>query len=260
MERGAMSQAAQRNNPVPGPAFEARCVSFSGIDGAGKSTQISALQARMEEMGLRVNVVAFWEQIAAVTGIREGAGHTLFGGEKGVGRPEAPVNRRDKNVQSWPMSCVRLGLYLLDAFSLRRVAKRALRSGDDLVIFDRHIYDELANLNLRNPLMRAFVRGLMRMVPRPQISFLLDAEPAAARARKPEYPLEFLHANRQRYLELNRLIGGMTVVAPMPIEQAKREVLRHTLAMLRSDAGRKQVQADGEPAKLDGRSTRPAAS
>jgi thymidylate kinase len=203
------------------------CVSFSGIDGAGKSTQIAALRARAEEMGLRVRLIAFWDEVAALTGVREGAGHTLFGGEKGVGTPETPVNRRDKNVQSWPMSCVRLCLYLLDAFSLRRVTKRALQPGTDLVIFDRYMYDQLANLNLRNPLMRAYVQGIMGLVPRPQVSFLLDADPAAARARKPEYPLEFLYANRQRYLDLNRLIGGMTVIAPMAIEDATREVLRH---------------------------------
>lgn len=233
------------------------CVSFSGIDGAGKSTQIAALKARVEEMGLRVRVLAFWDEIAALKQVREGAGHRIFGGEKGVGRPEAPVNRRDKNVQSRPMSCMRLGLYLLDAFSLRRATGKAVRSGHDVVIFDRHIYDELANLNLRNPLMRVFARGLMRIVPRPQISYLLDADPAAARARKPEYPLDFLHKNRQRYLELNRLIGGLTVIAPMPIAEAKREVLHHALAML--CAGEDTVPAN-ERAKLGEGFSRPAAS
>jgi thymidylate kinase len=251
-----MSQSKQRNNPV----FEAKCVSFSGIDGAGKSTQIAALEAKMREMSLEVRVLPFWDEIATLTSVREGAGHKIFGGEKGVGKPDAPVNRRDKNVQSWPMSCVRLVLYFLDAFSLRRAVKRAIRSGNDLVIFDRYIYDELANLNLRNPLMRLFVRGLMRIVPRPQISYVLDADPVAARARKPEYPLEFLHANRQRYLDLNHLIGGLTVIAPMPIEDAKREVLRHALAMMRSDGSRTRARADDETTGMDRGCTRPAAS
>lgn len=251
-----MSHMSQRKNPI----FEAKCVSFSGIDGAGKSTQIAALEAKMREMSLEVCVLPFWDRIATLKGVREGAGHTLFGGEKGVGRPEAPVNRRDKNVQSWPMSWVRLVLYSLDALALRRAMKSAVRSGNDLVIFDRYIYDELANLNLHNPLLRVFVRVLMRFVPRPQISYLLDAEPEAARARKPEYPLEFLHANRKRYLELSWLIGGMTVIAPMPKEEAQREVLRHAIAMLRSDASRRPVREKSDPPKLDERCTRPAAS
>ena len=52
-----------------------------------------------------------------LTGVREFSGHTLFKGEKGVGSPDKPVNRRDKNVRSWYMTTVRLLLYFLDAMS-----------------------------------------------------------------------------------------------------------------------------------------------
>ena len=123
------------------------------------------------------------------------------------------------------MTAIRLFLYFLDAVSMRRVVKRALRSGADFVIFDRYTYDELANLNLQNPVIRVYVRLLMTFVPRPDISYLLDAEPLQARARKPEYPLEFLHANRQSYLTLADLVGGITVIAPMPIEEVKLRVI-----------------------------------
>jgi thymidylate kinase len=125
------------------------------------------------------------------------------------------------------MTGIRLLLYFIDAISLRLAVGRALRAEADFVIFDRYIYDELANLELRNPAMRAYVRLIIKLVPRPDISYLLDADPVTARARKPEYPLEFLHANRQSYLHLNNLIGGMTVISPMPIEEVKRAVLKY---------------------------------
>jgi thymidylate kinase len=207
-------------------------VSFSGIDGAGKSTQIRELASYLRHQGLRVTIVAFWDEIASLTNLRENAGHRVFKGEKGVGSPETPVNRRDKNVRAWPMSCVRLLLYLLDAFSTRRAMRAALRSSVDFLIFDRYIYDELANLNLRNPLMRAYARMIMRIVPRPGVSFVLDAEPLQARARKPEYPLEFIYLNRQSYLDLSKLLGEITVVSPMPIDEVQREVLYHALRAL----------------------------
>ena len=60
-------------------------VSFSGIDGAGKSTQIHALRLALEHEGMRVRIIPFWDEIAALTRLREGAGHRIFKGEKGIG-------------------------------------------------------------------------------------------------------------------------------------------------------------------------------
>ena len=90
-------------------------VSFSGIDGAGKSTQIDALCARLRQEGLRVETVKFWDDIARLKGIRETTGHKVFKGDKGVGSPDAPINRKDKNVQSWTMTSVRFFIYFVDA-------------------------------------------------------------------------------------------------------------------------------------------------
>ena len=202
-------------------------VSFSGIDGAGKSTQIEALCDRCKEAGLQVRQVRFWDDIARLTRLREESGHRLFGGDRGVGSPTAPINRRDKNVTSWPMTCVRLFIYFVDALSTRRAAKMALRSSADLVIFDRYTYDELANLTLSNPALRLYVRFIMKLVPRPHISYILDADPMKARMRKPEYPIDFLHTNRRSYLALSDLIGGMTVIPPMPIDAVKDAILEY---------------------------------
>lgn len=220
--------AKQENRPC-------KFASFSGIDGAGKSTQIANLRTTLQDAGLRVLLVTFWDDVARLKRIREGAGHTLFNGDKGVGSPDKPINRRDKNVRSWPMSVVRLGLYFVDAVSLRIAIGKALRSGADFVICDRYIYDELANLNLRNPAARGYVRLMMRLVPRPDVSYFLDADPVAARARKPEYPLDFLYISRASYLTLIELVGGITVIPPMSIKDAERQVMHHALRLLSSE-------------------------
>lgn len=62
-------------------------ISFSGIDGAGKSTQIGAIHSRLSEAGVRVRLLAFWDDVAALAGVREFLSHVLFKGEKGVGFP-----------------------------------------------------------------------------------------------------------------------------------------------------------------------------
>lgn len=204
-----------------------KLVSFSGIDGAGKSTQIDALCASIRAAGMRVRVVRFWDEVAKLVGFRKAASVGIFKSDAGVGAPGAPVMRRDKNLRSGFMTCVRLCLYVLDALSLCAFIARAPRSDHDVVVFDRYIYDELANLNLKNPAVRVYVRGILALVPRPDVSYVLDADPIAARARKPEYPIEFLDINRKAYLSLSVLIGGVHVIDPMPIEEVKREIMKY---------------------------------
>lgn len=207
-------------------------VSFSGMDGAGKSTQIDALCSRMRDAGLRVRLITFWDDVAKFTGVRETTGHKLFKGDKGVGTPEAPINRRDKNVRSGFMTCVRLGLYFVDAISLREKVRQASQSDTDFLVCDRYIYDELANLELRNPAARAYIRFIMKLVPKPHLSYFLDADPVQARARKPEYPLDFLYTSRASYLALSELLGGITVIPPMPISDVSRRILEPVLQLL----------------------------
>jgi len=179
-----------------------------------------------EAAGLRVLLFTFWDDVATLTRLREASGHAIFKGDKGIGIPDAPINRRDKNVRSRLMTAVRFGLYLLDSIALRAVVKRALKSSADLVIFDRYAFDELANLELCNPVARAYARLILRLVPPPDISYLLDADPVHARARKPEYPVEFLHTSRASYLALSNLYGGMTLIPALPADEVERLVLK----------------------------------
>ena len=241
-------------------AMRTTFVSFSGVDGAGKSTQIQALYATLSQLGLRVRVIPFWDEVALLTGLRENAGHKIFKGQKGIGTPSAPVERRDKNVRSWPMTCLRFSLYLLDAFSLRSMRTKLEKSEFDVVIFDRYIYDELANLNLRNPAVRAYVRSILKLTPSPDLSLLLDADPLQARMRKPEYPIDFIHINRQSYKDLSRIATEIRCIPPMSIDSVHRAILGYTLdALSCSNGSRDAHDPNHSPMEREGASARQSA-
>src|SRR3954454_19787638 len=131
-------------------------ISFSGVDGSGKSTQIDTLRSALHAAGFKTTLLAFWDNVVVGVKYREGFVHKIYKSERGIGAPGKPVNRRDKNVRGWHVNFARHGLYLLDAINLRRVLNRARRSGVDVIIMDRYIHDELANLPLDNPLTRSF--------------------------------------------------------------------------------------------------------
>src|ERR1700687_2104204 len=201
-----------------------KVVSFSGIDGAGKSTQIEALQSYLRELGLRSTLYTFWDNVVVFSGLREHVSFKAFKGDKGIGSPDKPIVRRDKNVTSWYITAIRLFLYLLDAYSLRVAVSGSSDTEDDVIIFDRYIYDELANLPLKNWLVLSYVRLLLGLIPKPDIAFVVDADPEAAHLRKPEYPLEFVRKNRDSYIKLSRLVRGMTVLAPLSVEETTARI------------------------------------
>lgn len=206
------------------PSKPVKIVTFSGIDGAGKSTQIEALANWLRAAGLRVTLLSFWDDVVMFSRFREGMSGKVFGGDKGIGSPDRPVNRRDKNVRSWPVTTARFFLYFFDAMSVWRKVQQEKNGAADVVIFDRYIYDELANLPLERGITRTLISCLLRIVPAPDVAYVIDADPVAARQRKPEYPLEFIQKNREAYLTLSRLINGITVIVPLAVAMTELRV------------------------------------
>lgn len=198
-------------------------VSFSGIDGAGKSTQIERLHNSLLRSGLSVQRFAFWDNVVFLPQFRAGVSHKVLRGEVGVGAPGKPVRRNDKNARKWYLTLARSPFYLLDMLNLRHVVAKARRSSADVVIFDRYLYDQLANVS-GNLAGRLYVRALLALAPRPDIAYLLDADPEAALARKPEYPLDFLHAYRRAYHRLAEVAREIVLVPPADVDGVEKVI------------------------------------
>jgi thymidylate kinase len=182
-------------------------ITFSGIDGSGKSTQIEKLSKYLAQAGIPVHILALWDDVALFRDARSHFSRTVLQSDSAVGTPERPVERKDKNAQTGPLLFGRSILYALDLISLRGTVRRARTEIGGVIIFDRYIYDQIAALPMQHWLTRAYAKFLLSFTPKPDLGYVLDAEPEDARARKPEYPLDFMQQYRNSYLRLSRLAG-----------------------------------------------------
>jgi len=203
-------------------------ITFSGIDGAGKTTQIDRLSLSLQQQGLRVLRLSFWDDVAIWSKVRAGAGHgseEIGHANRLAGHPFSPKN--NKHVRKWYLSAARAALYLLDVARLRRLLASAQTKGSDVVIFDRYIYDQIANIYSQSFAARGYARILLKGAPAPDLAFILDASPTAAFARKPEYPLEFMHKNRQNFLLLKELAPQLIIISDGRPEDVRGEIYSH---------------------------------
>lgn len=203
------------------PSARPFLITFSGIDGAGKTTQIERLSARLSAQGYRVASFTFWDQVAVLPGLRTGFSSSV-GRRPDVGA--AGIAKNNKHVRTWYLSAVRSALYAFDLARLRYLSRRLHTREYDVVIFDRYIYDQLATLYSQHALSQAYIRFLLRLAPRPDLAFVLDASPKEAFLRKPEYPLQFMYSYRDIFLKLHEMIPYLVIVPPSSIDETEAAI------------------------------------
>lgn len=184
-------------------------ITFSGLDGAGKSTLIEWLRTRLEAQGHRVAVFHMNDHVglyAYLRAVRDRAVPDRAVPDR-VARPAAtgprarvkPVLRRVRNAVVWNKP-LRRWIYLLDLgvfFCYRLILEQAR---DRVLIMDRYFYDTLVDVSDGRHWF--WVRLLERLTPTPTVPVFLDIGPEESFRRKGEYSVEYLRRRYQAYQQV----------------------------------------------------------
>lgn len=189
-------------------------ITFSGLDGAGKSTLIEWLRTALEEQRQRVVVLhvehdlgvyasARWLRDAlkhVVRGRRSyGAGGQAAASLAGPRGGMAMLARRIRNAVLWSKIVRRL-IYPVDVVVF--LGYRAYIEGMQrrILIMDRYFYDILVDVSSGRHW--GWIRLLKLITPTPTLPVLVETGPEEAYARKGEYSVEYLRNRWAAYREV----------------------------------------------------------
>lgn len=227
-------------------------ITFSGLDGAGKTTLIECLRESLEQRGVRVAVAHMYYDVGCSACLRfvlRKLGRSasversllLSKASKGTTRAHAPREfeeerglkstlRRVGSALIWNRT-LRLCIYPLDVllFLARRLYAERLKGR--VLIMDRYFYDTLVDVSGGRKGYAA--RLLWLLTPEPTLPVYLDISAEEAHARKPEHGVEYLRRRRLSYRGVVRRVPDMLVLeAGDDLGSTRRSLEKRVLELL----------------------------
>jgi thymidylate kinase len=222
-------------------------ITFSGLDGAGKSTLIDWLRATLESenrsvtvfhMNDHVGVHAYLRQLRDfVTGNAKKLEPVAANGWEDLGARQSsasPVSvkrlvRQLRYRLVWNKTFRRLVypvdliVFLVYRLYVEKLSKRVL-------IMDRYFYDTLVDVSTERT--RLWTRVLERLTPAPTVAVLLDITPEESYARKAEYSIEYLRRRWVGYERVFRRVPAPVVLPNYDFDASKAALRRVVMERL----------------------------
>ena len=200
-------------------------ITFSGVDGAGKSTILEAFQAMLTHKYRRQVVVLRHRPslLPILSAWRYGQAEA-----EAKARNSLPRQGQNRNpLSSW----LRFGYYYLDYLLGQWVIHFRYSRRGVVVLYDRYYFDFIVDGRRSNlAVAPALVQALYRLIRSPRLNVLLYASPARILARKQELDAETIRDLTTRYRALFARLQGP---APRPRYLAiDNQILAETLVTL----------------------------
>lgn len=233
-------------------------ITFSGLDGSGKTTLIESVRKDLEAKRYRVFMQTMYDDLcfyaimrrarrvlSRMLGIesKPNSGPDLSkdpsfasGAEWNGGVRDPKIGAADKKgvlkktlygvVRS---RFVKRAVLFLDLLILMIKKRRVEREGNAVLITDRYLYDSLVDVADLKGRRWGFVRMFMKLVPIPDVPIFVDVPAEVAFERKHEYPIAYNKWRRGAYLKLFGFVKDSFIIPNDDLSRST-EALRQVIA------------------------------
>lgn len=193
-------------------------ISFSGLGGSGKSTQIKNIVEKLSNKKNKNKVIVLrdkflWPKIA-----------NLFNKKTKKQKNIETKKKSNINFLQRLKLVIRSFFYFFDSWRIYFFSI-LLDSKNNLVIYDRYMYDFFIELNFPQKRLTSFNKFLMKFLPKPDIMFYFDISPEVSIKRKFEMEKEALTIYHNLYHEVFSLGESIIINAEKNKEKITENII-----------------------------------
>lgn len=188
-------------------------ITFSGVDGSGKTTHAKLLSQAIRENGKNVRYVHMieWSLVNKL-----GRFLSKLAGDNGESGSPGQKMKQFKPFVLLATFFDVLYFYIFEFY--------VVRLQGNVLICDRYFFDLGVQAAYRGIMGKNIERFYWRLVPRPDHCFLLDVDPHSSKSREGEHDISYYEEKRDMYLE-RVSYWGCDVIQDGEIKVIQREIM-----------------------------------